>query len=137
MNVLAGPRLARVRSPHLPSTRAYIHRNRPHPPHLLHHPPPRPSSVRRRKPPLGDLLINHSPVIAIDERLCRASLGALSAHGGIRQISRRLYRRIIDRTLPDRSVPAVQLSGVRRPVAKNHTVVPRRESLAPCFTCVR
>lgn len=59
--------------------------------------------VRRRKPPLGDLLINHSPVIAIDERLRRASLSALSAHGGIRQISRRLYRRIIDRALLDRS----------------------------------
>lgn len=64
-----------------------------------------PSPAPGNRPSLGDLLINHSPVIAIDERLCRASLGALSAHGGIRQISWRLYRWIIDRTLLDRLVP--------------------------------
>lgn len=109
MNVLAGPRLARSNSARNPPSSvtplrpARISIETALLLLLLRLPRNLRPSVRRRKPPLGDLLINHSPVIAIDERLCRASLGALSAHGGIRQISRRLYRRIIDRTLLDRS----------------------------------
>jgi len=50
---------------------------------------------------------------------------SLRAHGGIRQISWRLYRRIIDRTLLDRSAAAVaQLTVVRsQGSAKNGGIV--------------
>jgi len=131
MNVLAGPRLVRSNSAHnsLPPLPLRS-------PRISPETNPRFLAAPGNRPSLGDLLINHSPVIAIDERLCRASLGALSAHGGIRQISWRLYRWIIDRTLLDRLMPvaSMQLTTIRlsRKTMPLHTL-----KAAYCERCLK